>query len=671
MCYSPPPMRTSVLLGGVWLAAALGCSAGSSPKTHAGVDAGLADAGGDAGSASGPVPDGGPMGGTLVPGGAEFRVWAPNATAATAIGDFGSQALTALGDGTYVGFVAGATAGQQYHFELQSGGQTLERTDPRVQETGVDPGRQEPAGYLYDQTAYAWQSAPFVPPPLNQAVIYELHVGTFVDPSGTGAGTYQSAATKLADLAQLGVNMVELMPVTEFPGGYSWGYSPLYAFAPAHLYGAPDDLKAFVDQAHQAGLGVILDVVFNHFQLDSQTTPSLSMWCFDGPCSGGGIYFSPEPSTPWGPRPAFGAGPVAAMIKDAIASWRLDYRVDGFRWDSVIAIRNTSLDGTGTEIHEGAELVKNANVALHALNPGALSIAEDLQGWSAITTPVDPTAIDTYDSGYGFDTQWDDGFDFTVKPLLTATADADRDVTQLAGEPLTAGPPMQRVVFTEDHDQVAPQNGADNQRIPELIGLSDNGYYAEKRSSLGIALVMTAPAVPMLFMGQEFLTTLPFPFSPAQAIDWTNEQTYAGFRHAGARLDRPAQERRRHHRRPRRKQHRGPRGRERPQRHAEPGHRLPPLGQRRPGRRRGGRRELLQPDTGAAHRPARVRRLARPLQQRRPELLARLRRHALHRRPGHPGPQGQPGAIGHRELRAVQRGDPVAVRALPPRNHPG
>jgi 1,4-alpha-glucan branching enzyme len=218
------------------------------------------------------------------------------------------------------------------------------------------------------------------------------------------------------------------------------------------------------------------------------------------------------------------------MIKDAIASWRIDYRVDGFRWDSVIAIRNTSLDGTGTEIDEGSELLKNANVAMHALNPGALSIAEDLQGWSAITAPVDPTAIDTYTSGYGFDTQWDDAFDFTVKPLLTAAADADRDVTQLAGEPLTAGPPMQRVVFTEDHDQVAPQNGAGNQRIPELIGLNDDGYYAEKRSSLGIALVMTAPAVPMLFMGQEFLETLPFPFSPAQAIDWTNEQTYAGFR---------------------------------------------------------------------------------------------------------------------------------------------
>jgi 1,4-alpha-glucan branching enzyme len=519
-------MRTSTLAGGIWLAAAVGCSAASHPR----VDAGLVDGGSNAGTDAGFTGDAGPMGATLVPGGAEFRVWAPNATAATVVGDFGSQAMAAVGDATFVAFVAGAAAGQAYHYELQSGGQTLERTDPRVRLTGTDPGRQEPTGYLFDPTTYAWQSAPFVAPPQKQMVIYELHVGTFVDPTGTGAGTYASAATKLADLAQLGINMVELMPVTEFPGGYSWGYAPLYALAPSQLYGTPDDLKAFIDQAHQAGIGVILDVVFNHFQLDSQTTPSLSMWCFDGPCSGGGIYFSPEPSTPWGPRPAFGVGPVAALIKDAIADWQKDYRVDGFRWDSVIAIRNTSLDGTGTEIDEGAELLKNVNVAIHALNPGALSVAEDLQGWSEITSPVDPTTLDEYDSGYGFDTQWDDGFDFTVKPLLTAASDADRDVTQLAGEPLTYGPPMQRVVFTEDHDQVAPQNGADDQRIPALIGMSDNGYYAEKRSSLGIAIVMTTPAIPMLFMGQEFLTTLPFPFSPALAIDWTDETTYAGFR---------------------------------------------------------------------------------------------------------------------------------------------
>jgi 1,4-alpha-glucan branching enzyme len=344
-----------------------------------------------------------------------------------------------------------------------------------------------------------------------------------------GAGTYASAATKLADLAQLGINMVEILPVNEFPGSYSWGYNPTYPFAPCRAYGSPDDFKSFVEQAHQLGIGVILDVVFNHFSLDSRTAPSLSMWCFDGECDGGGVYFSPEPQTPWGPRPAFGTPEVHDLIIDAVKSWVSDYHVDGFRWDSVIAIRNQSLDGSGTEIVEGARLLRDANVALHQLAPKVITIAEDLQGWSAITTPVDPSTIDQYGSGYGFDSQWDDNFFYTLTPLITAATDAERDVTTLVG-PLTSGPPMQRVVYTEDHDKVAPQNGPQYQRIPELVGMSDRAYWALRRSGLGLAIVLTAPATPMLFMGQEFLETLPFPFSPAAAMDWNNEQTYSGFR---------------------------------------------------------------------------------------------------------------------------------------------
>ncbi len=382
---------------------------------------------------------------------------------------------------------------------------------------------------MYDQNQYAWKSPPFVAPSARNAVVYELHVATFVDPAGTGAGTFTSAATKLSDLAQLGINMVELMPVTAFPGGYSWGYDPVYAFSPEAAYGTPDDLKSFVDQAHQLGIGVILDVVFNHFAVDSRKTPSLSMWCFDGPCTGGGIYFSPEPVTAWGPRPAFGTGQVHDLIVDAVDSWLTNYRIDGFRWDSVIAIRNTSLDGTGTQILEGARLLRDANTSIHQHRTSALSVAEDLQSDSYITEPVDSTMLNTYDSGYGFDTQWDDGFYNAVEPVLIAGADTARDVTKLVS-PLTNGTPMQRVVYTEDHDKVAPQNGAGNQRIPALIGADQNEYYAKKRSSLGIALVLTAPATPMLFMGQEFLETLPFPFSAGQALNWTNEQTYAGFR---------------------------------------------------------------------------------------------------------------------------------------------
>ncbi|MHB8417621.1 MAG: alpha-amylase family glycosyl hydrolase [Myxococcales bacterium] len=537
-------MRRAVLLSFVAMAACPGGAGspggfpdGSNGGPDAGFDAGPQenpDAGFDAGTEAGPeggtaLDAGIPLGATLFDGGALFRVWAPNATAASVTGDFGEAALSPLGDGTFAGAVPGASAGQSWQFTLQTPAGTLTRTDPRAALVGADPGRQEPPGVLYDPSGYSWQAASDVPPTARHAVIYELHVGTFVDASGKGQGTFQSAASKLSDLAQLGINMVELLPVTEFPGAYSWGYNPIYPFAPCRAYGTPADLQAFVDQAHALGIGVILDVVFNHFSLDSRSTPSLSMWCFDGACNGGGIYFDPEPQTPWGPRPAFGVAQVHDLILDALASWVDGYHVDGFRFDSVIAIRNQSLTGSGPEIPEGARLLRDVNLALHGRDAGILTIAEDLQGWSAITAPVDPANLDSYTAGYGFDAQWDDGFFYEMRTLLTAGSDAARDVTKLVG-PLTAGPPMQRVVYTEDHDKVAPQNGAGDQRIPALIGMSDNGYWAERRSGLGLAVVLTAPAVPMLFMGQELLETLPFPFSPGPAIDWTNEHTYAGFR---------------------------------------------------------------------------------------------------------------------------------------------
>jgi 1,4-alpha-glucan branching enzyme len=483
-------------------------------------DAGLLDAGSF---------DGGVVGASLYDGGARFRVWAPNAESVTVSGDFGRQPLAAQGGGYFAGAVAGAQAMQRYRYLIDGGGEELTRTDPAANLIGADPGGQEPAGLLYDPAGYAWSDAGFVMPSPRETVIYELHIGTFVDDGGAGTGTYASAATRLRDLAQLGVNVIELMPVAEFPGAYSWGYNPTYPLAPSRAYGTPAELQGLIDQAHQLGIGVLLDVVFNHFGLDSRSTPSLSMWCFDGPCGGGGIYFSPEPATIFGPRPAFGAPAVHDLILQSIASWQSSYRADGFRWDSVVAIRNLSLDGTGAPILEGARMLRDANLALHARDPNAFSIAEDLQGWSAITTPIDPRALDSYTAGYGFDAQWDDSFFYALRPLLTASADAARDVTALTG-PLTSLGALKSVIYSEDHDKVSPQNGAGNQRIPALIGLAGNGYFARRRSGLGLAMVLTAPGIPMLFMGQEFLETLLFPFSRGQAIDWSHEQTNAGFR---------------------------------------------------------------------------------------------------------------------------------------------
>jgi 1,4-alpha-glucan branching enzyme len=476
-----------------------------------------------------------PMGAQLSATGATFRVWAQRADSVDVTGDFGTVAMSAVGDGTWVASVDGVTAGQSYAFNVHSGAQVRTRADPRAQQIINDPGGAEPTSVLYDQGAYAWRTGSFRAPPPSQQVLYELHIGSFSDTSGPGTGTYASAAAKLADLADLGVNVVEVLPVNEFPGRYSWGYNPTYPFAPASAYGAPDDFKAFVDEAHARGIAVVLDVVHNHYYRDSTSDEgSLSMWCFDGPCPGnGGDYFDND-GTPWGPRPDFAQPAVHDFVVDSTVSWVKNFHVDGFRWDSSIYTRRTDWNvSAGHDIAAGARVMKDMNIAVHAANPNALTVAEDLAGWDAITSSVDRSRLDDYASGFGFDSQWDDGFFYTLKGVMTQGDDGSRDVNALAGALRTSygGVATHRVIYTEDHDKVAPQNGSDKQRIPEAIwpGHADS-YWSRKRASLGAAVALTAPGIPMLFMGQEMNESKGFPFSQDQALDWSNADRFSGIR---------------------------------------------------------------------------------------------------------------------------------------------
>jgi 1,4-alpha-glucan branching enzyme len=178
----------------------------------------------------------------------------------------------------------------------------------------------------------------------------------------------------------------------------------------------------------------------------------------------------------------------------------------------------------GLDLPDGWALLQRATATAHQLQPGSIMIAEDLQGDAQITGPVTS-------GGTGFDSQWDPSFFYPVKTALISGSDAARDMTQIAGAIAHGfnGTASERVIYTEDHDMVAPQNGPDKGRLPALISASSPGdYYARKRSTLGATLVLTAPGIPMLFMGQEFLEDTPFPFSPAPAIDWTKPTTYSG-----------------------------------------------------------------------------------------------------------------------------------------------
>ncbi|MGZ3440075.1 MAG: alpha-amylase family glycosyl hydrolase, partial [Polyangia bacterium] len=257
----------------------IGCA-----RREAAVDAGIGDV--DAGDPNGPAgPDagGGPpdlepppprMGGQLTPTGASFRVWAPDANGVTVTGDFDgwgtTHALTKTAGNVWVGDVDGAQAGQRYRYLVSQGGQTLTRSDPRAR--GLDDAAGK--SVLVD-TSYAWQSAPFASPDFDHQLIYELHIGTFNVRPGEPRGTYRSAIDRLDALAALGVNMIELLPIAEFPGDRSWGYNPAGSFAVESSYGTPDDFRALVDAAHARGIGVLLDVVHNHYD-------DTLLHCWDG-----------------------------------------------------------------------------------------------------------------------------------------------------------------------------------------------------------------------------------------------------------------------------------------------------------------------------------------------------------------------------------------------------
>jgi 1,4-alpha-glucan branching enzyme len=441
-----------------------------------------------------------------------FRVWAPDAEAAAVTGDFGPQPipLDAEDGGTFGATVAAARAGQAYRFILQSGGNAVERLDPRAR--AVDGG----AGVVIDPGAYTFASAPFTMPSKTSSVIYELHVGSFGGDAAAGSpGTFTTVAGHLDWLQALGVSAIELLPSNHFGGQGGWGYNPDAYFAPHAAYGTPDDLRALVDQAHARGIGVILDVVYNHYDSSSKAP----LHCFEAACastSDNGLYFFSDPtyaSTPWGPRPDFSNTGVADFVVDGARAWFTEYRADGLRWDSTANLR--AVNGKGT-VPGGAEVLARSNDAVHAVRPDALLVAEDFQGDALVTTA-------TKAAGLGFDAQWD-GFS-SVVAAVTASSDGARDINAVSAALTSsyAGDPFARVFYTETHDTV----GNGGSRLPDQIDSANPmSLAARKLTLLADTALLTAPAVPMLFMGEEMLATGTFAQTPAP-LDWSLATTNA------------------------------------------------------------------------------------------------------------------------------------------------
>ena len=430
-----------------------------------------------------------------------FSVWAP---AADRVDLEAAGRLQPMSPGDRPGWwtadVADAPVGTDYAFRLD-GGEPL--ADPRSLRQPAGPGGPSRS---YDHSAFAWTDGRWRGAPLSGAAIYELHVGTF-----TPDGTLDAAIERLDHLTDLGVTMVELMPLAAFPGHHGWGYDGIGLWAVHEPYGGPDALKRFVDACHARGLAVYLDVVYNH------VGPGNRLASF-------GPYFTGAHMTPWGPAVNLdqrGSDEVRAFIVENALAWLRDYHLDGLRLDAVHAL----VDDRALPILE--ELTAAVDALASTTGRSLTLVAEsDLNNPRLITS--------RQAGGYGLDAQWDDDFHHSVHALVTGERQGYyRDFGSLAGvaKVLTGAyfhdgtwssfrgrthgrrvdtltmPAYRFVTFIQDHDQIG--NRAVGDRLAAtLVGQPDRDGLLRVASGL----LLTAPFTPMLFMGEEWGADTPWQF---------------------------------------------------------------------------------------------------------------------------------------------------------------
>jgi len=419
-------------------------------------------------------------------------------------------------DGVWSADVPRAKPGDEYRFRIIAQGRELSRIDPYARRVTTSVGN----GVISRLIARK-RAGSFTPAALNEMVIYELHIGTFGKKTALhGPGNLEGAIERLDHLKELGVNALEVMPLAEFPGGFSWGYNPSQMFAVEGDYGTPRTFMEFVDEAHTRGIAVILDVVYNHMG-----PGDLGLWQFDGwnENGKGGIYFYNDwrAQTPWGEtRPDYGRKEVKEYLRDNALMWIRDYSVDGLRWDATAYIRNVHghNNDPGSDLPDGWMLMQWINAEMRNARKTAFSIAEDLRGNPFLTKAQK-------DGGAGFNAQWDGRFVHPVRAALCAAEDSSRNIDAVRDAILHRYflNAFERVIYTESHDEVA--NG--KARVPEEVDPGKaSSWAAKKKSALGVALVFTAPGIPMIFQGQEFLED--DWFSDQDPLDWSKKKRFTG-----------------------------------------------------------------------------------------------------------------------------------------------
>lgn len=457
------------------------------------------------------------VGVTLHSNGVEFRVWAPFAKNVKLILPYldvfdGSNMHDMLNenDGYWSVVLKDAAPGQNYKFQIDTGSELIHRNDPRgriltASENGVS---------VIAPNDFDWGDDLFMPIPREQQVVYELHVGTFNRRDSGTQGTFYDAIEKLDYLSDLGINMIEVMPVTSMSYSNGWGYNVADVFAIENAYGGRHGLMEFVKACHSRGIGVIVDVVYNHFL-------SGTLWRFDGWCENdrGGIYFYNDSrgDTPWGSRPDYGRAEVRQFLLDSVVMWLNEFRVDGLRLDSTAYMRNTNGFNNDPEhdIGDAWSLLQEINDVAHKVRPGAMMIAEDTSNNEHITKT-------RHEGGCGFDAQWGLEFPHAIRQMLGLNTPWSTNISQQV-EYKYNGDAFQRIVFSDSHDTAA--NGA--KRITEEVSPKNTGsLLTRQRLLIADAITLTAPGIPMLLQGQEFLQE--GEFNDWQELQWSNVQKYPG-----------------------------------------------------------------------------------------------------------------------------------------------
>lgn len=457
------------------------------------------------------------LGATLTKSGAGFRVWAPFAKFVSVFVRNSSGVQETImaneGDGYWYGFVKDAKAGQSYKYHIQSPyDQWLERNDPRARQVTVSDNGES----LIVDTSFDWDDVTAPAIPKEKQIIYEMHIGTFNRPDASTSGTFATAIEKLDYLESLGINMIELMPVTSMKSSQGWGYAPNYLFSVENSYGGRHGFLEFIKACHKRGIGVILDVVYNHF---SENT---DLWQFDGwnEKYKGGIYFynDERADTPWGGRPDYGRSEVRQFFLDNVTMWMSEYRLDGLRIDSTSYMRNTEgkNDDPEHDLPDAWSLFQEITTLAHKINPNATMIAEDTSGNEYMTKPVS-------EGGAGFDAQWGSGFPHAIRARFGMENNDYGGSLDAELQHSYNGQAFQKVIFSDSHDTAA--NGS--ARLNEATTPGNAGsVFARQRTLIGSALSLTAPGIPMLLQGQEFMQN--GSFNDWQMLEWEKTTQFAG-----------------------------------------------------------------------------------------------------------------------------------------------